>query len=99
MAKIRVTPEELGTASQKLAEMSNNYSEISKQLLQEASNMGAAWEGADNQAFVQQITGMCNSLQKMAEKLAEASAALDKQKNNYQARLQANIDAIKKLAN
>ena len=99
MAKIRVTPEELGTASQKLAEMSNNYSEISKQLLQEASNMGAAWEGADNQAFVQQITGMCNSLQKMAEKLAEASAALDKKKNNYKARLQANIDAIKKLAN
>ena len=38
--KIRVTPEELGTASQKLAEMSNNYSEINKQLLQEASNIG-----------------------------------------------------------
>lgn len=99
MAKIRVTPEELGKSSQKLNQMSNNYSELSKQLQQVASNMGEAWEGADNQAFVQQISGMCESLKSMAKKLAEAAAALDKQKSNYESRQQTNIQAIKKLAN
>ena len=45
--------------------------------------MGTAWEGADNLAFVEQITGFTEELKVMATKLSLASQALEKQKSNY----------------
>ena len=49
--------EDMAKASQKLQSLSETYTEIYTQLMQEASTMGSAWEGADNLAFVEQITG------------------------------------------
>lgn len=96
---ITVTPEELGTVSQKLRSQADTYTEIYKQLLQQASGMGDAWQGEDNLKFVDQINGFCQELQKMASKLTAASETLNKQKENYIARQEANVSAVTKLKN
>jgi len=97
--KIRVTPEELNKAREKLVEISGNYEEIYKQLLQQANTMSEAWEGADNLAFVDQINGFCQELIAMAKKISDAAITLDQQKNNYLNRQDTNITQVRKLAN
>lgn len=91
--------DDMAKAAQKLQSLSETYTGIYTQLLQEASTMGAAWEGADNQAFVEQISGFTEELKGMAAKLSMASQALDKQRANYVARQDNNITQVKKLAN
>lgn len=91
--------EEMGKASKKLNEISETYTSIYTQLMQEAQTMGAAWEGADNLAFVERITGFMEELQAMAGKLLHASEVLELQKQNYEARQQDNIDQVGKLTN
>jgi len=96
---IRVTPEELGKASQKLQTISETYTQIYTELLQQAGTMGAAWEADDNLAFVEQINGFCEELKMMATKLSTAAQTLEKQKTNYETRRENNIAQVKKLAN
>jgi WXG100 family type VII secretion target len=96
---IRVTPEELEAAAKKMHEHSATYTQIYQQLMQEIGAMGSAWEGEDNVAFVNQISGFCEELKAMADKLQLAGDALMQQKTNYANRQQANIDQAKQLAN
>jgi WXG100 family type VII secretion target len=91
--------EDMAKAAQRLQAISETYTEIYTQLLQEANTMGTAWEGADNLAFVERITGFTDNLKDMASKLALASQALDKQRANYVARQDHNITQVKKLVN
>ena len=91
--------DEMAKASQKLQTLSETYTEIYTQLMQEANTMGTAWEGADNLAFVEQITGFTEELKAMAAKLSLASQALEKQKSNYVSQQENNITEVKKLAN
>ena len=91
--------DDMAKAAQRLQNLSETYTEIYTQLLQEATTMGTAWEGADNLAFVEQINGFTEELKAMAEKLSLASQALDKQRANYVARQENNITQVKKLAN
>lgn len=91
--------EDMAKAAQRLQALSETYTEIYTQLLQEANTMGSAWEGADNLAFVDQINGFTEELKQMATKLSLASQALDKQRANYVARQEHNITQVKKLAN
>lgn len=91
--------EEMAKAAKKLQDASINYAEISGKLMNAASTMGAAWEGADNVAFVEQITGFSDDLKNMADKLSVAGEALDKQKENYVQRQNDNATQVKKLAN
>lgn len=91
--------EEMSKASGNLKNLSTTYTEIYKKLMDKASTMGSAWEGADNQAFVTQIQGFTQELQAMAEKLLTASQALDKQRANYIARQDDNIAQVQKLIN
>ena len=86
-------------ASQKLQELSETYTEVYTQLMQEASTMGSAWEGADNLAFVERITGFTEELKMMATKLSTASQALKRQRDNYAARQENNIAQVNKLVN
>jgi len=90
---------EMERVSKQLQEISVTYTEIYKQLLQEAQTMGAAWEGADNQAFVEQISGFTDNLRMMAEKLSLASQALDQQRKNYVIRQDDNIEKVRRLSN
>lgn len=91
--------DEMGNAAKNLQTASETYTTIYGQLMQEAGTMGAAWEGADNLAFVEQINGFTEELKMMAEKLSTASQALDKQRANYVARQEDNITQVKKLQN
>jgi WXG100 family type VII secretion target len=97
--RIRVTPQELESASKKFADMSVNYTDIYTQLMREASTMGEAWEGEDNLAFVDQITGFCEELKNMAAKLETASKALDTQRSNYVNTQENNTVQVRKLTN
>lgn len=96
---IIVNPQDLDTASQKMMELSETYTNISRQLMQNASNMGSAWDGEDNMAFVEQINGFCEELKIMAERLDTAGQALKLQKENYEAIQVNNIQQVKKLVN
>lgn len=91
--------DDMAKAAQKLQSLSESYTEIYTQLMQEANTMGAAWEGADNLAFVEQINGFTEELKAMAAKLSLASQALDKQRANYVAQQENNITQVKKLVN
>lgn len=91
--------EDMDKASKRLQSLSESYTEIYTQLMQEANTMGSAWEGADNLAFVEQINGFTEELKAMAAKLTNASQALDKQRANYIARQDNNITQVKKLVN
>ncbi len=91
--------DEMAKASKKLQEISDSYTSISKQLMQEASTMGTAWEGADNLAFVEKITGFTEELQAMAAALSNASQIIEQQRVNYVNRQDDNISAVGKLAN
>lgn len=91
--------DDMEKASQKLQSLSETYTEIYTQLMQEANTMGSAWDAADNLAFLEQISGFTDDLKTMAAKLSQASEALKQQKNNYVARQDSNIAQVKKLAN
>ena len=91
--------EDMAKASRELQAASESYTEIYSQLMQEASTMGAAWEGADNLAFVEQIKGFTEDLKAMADRLSLASQMIDKQRANYVARQEDNIVQVKKLQN
>ena len=91
--------DDMAKASQRLQSLSETYTEIYTQLMQEANTMGAAWEGADNLAFVEQINGFTEELKAMATKLSTASQTLEQQRANYVARQDNNITQVKKLVN
>ena len=91
--------DDMAKASKRLQALSETYTEIYTQLLQEANTMGTAWEGADNLAFVEQINGFTEELKAMAAKLMTASEALEQQRANYVARQEHNITQVKKLTN
>ena len=91
--------EEMASASQKLRESSQEYTQIYTRLMQAASTMGEAWDGVDNLAYVERITGFTEELKEMADKLTLASEALDKQRENYMARQDDNVTQVNKLTN
>ena len=100
MAEFSVSSfDEMDKASKELQKLSETYLDISNQLMQKASTMGSSWAGADNLAFVEQITGFTEELKSMSEKLSTASQALDKQRANYVAGQDNNINQVKKLIN
>ena len=99
MSTLTVTPAELGKAANQLRDISQNYTSLYKALFQKVQEMGASWDADDNLAFVNQINGFCDDLQNMALKLQTAASALDMQKENYEDRLQSNVNEVKKLNN
>ena len=91
--------DELLKAAKSLQSLSETYTEIYTELMQTAGTMGAAWEGADNVAFVEQIKGFTEDLKMMAAKLKQAGDAIEKENANYVKTQDANIANVKKLAN
>ena len=91
--------DDMGKAAKTLQNLSETYTQIYTQLLQEASTMGSAWDGADNLAFVERINGFTDELKAMAEKLHTCSVTLDTQRANYVERQESNITTVNKLIN
>ena len=86
-------------ASKQLQQHADTYKDIYTKLLRIASTMGSAWEGADNQAFVNQINGFADNLKFMSDHLSQDSKLLHQQKTNYVNRQDDNIAQVKKLRN
>lgn len=97
--KFVVDPPELHKASQKLAQLSENYTTVHNRLINTASTMGDAWNAADNLAFVEQIRGFCDDLEAMARHLSQVSEAVKQQALNYEAARDNNVTGVKKLVN
>ena len=97
MARIIVTPEELETASQAIAGLSEEYTSIYTQLLQQANTMGEAYKGEENIAFVNKINGLCDHLRAMANKLKDGSDTLYQQAGQYIGRRDFNKQQINNL--
>ncbi len=91
--------EEMASTASKLKTYSESYTDIYTQLMQKANTMGAAWDSADNLAFVEQINGFTEKLKAMADKLMSDSQVLTQQKSNYVERQDDNIVQVKKLTN
>lgn len=91
--------DDMARAARKMKSFSESYTDISTKLLREAGSMGAAWDGEDNRAFVEQINGFSEDMQKMAGRLAATGQALERQRANYLARQEANMTAVRKLTN
>ena len=92
---IQVDPSKIDSASAKLDELSTTYDSIAKQLMMDATTMGDAWQGEDNQAFCNQIKGFTEEL----SQLKSASETLRQQSTNYKNRQDAITSAVKNLAN
>ncbi len=96
---IGVDPTKLDQAAASFAELSSTYSGIAKQLMNDATIMGEAWQGEDNLAFVTQVSGFTEELDAMARKLNTASEALTQQSTNYKNRQDAITTAARTLVN
>ncbi len=96
---IAVDPSKLDSAATTLSELSTTYSSLSKELMSEATTMGEAWQGEDNQAFVAQISGFTEELEQMAQKLATAAETLTQQSTNYKTRQDTITASVKSLTN
>lgn len=97
--KLVVDTPEMHKASQKLTQMSEEYSTLYNRLINTASTMGEAWKAPDNLAFVDQITGFCEELQQMAQHIEQAAQTLEIQAKNYETTCENNVTGVKKLAN
>lgn len=97
--KLTADTQEMRNASQKLKEMSEEYTTIYTRLMNAASTMGEAWKAPDNLAFVEQITGFCDELKQMTDHIVQSSQALEQQALNYEATVENNITGVKKLVN
>lgn len=96
---IKVTPEELGLVADKLAGLSDSYTQIYKQLFVNVDGMGEAWQGEDNVAYIDQIKGFLEELKLMAERFSSTATALRTQKDNYANRQETNKAQVRKLNN
>ncbi|MBS7576545.1 MULTISPECIES: WXG100 family type VII secretion target [unclassified Enterococcus] len=96
---IRVTPDVLKKTSNELKSLAASYQNIYVQLLNQARTMGGAWQSSDNLAFVNQIEGFCEDLDKMKGRLDNASQVISRQAANYSQTIAHNIAQIKRLTN
>jgi len=97
--KIVVEPAKLETAAQKMEAQAADYERLYKQLFSEVEGMGAAWQGADNQAFVSQIKGFEDDFQKMRELMKAYSEFLTTSAKIYRETQTETINMAKRLAN
>ena len=91
--------EEMERTARKLTQIAEDYRGIYTQLMKDVSTMGEAYKGADNLAFVEQITGFTKELEAMAEKIRTTGEVINQQRMNYVKQQEANIVQVKKLTN
>lgn len=100
MAKsIMVDPGKLSTASTSVGAKADDYERQYKQLFSEVDAMGAAWQGADNIAFVTQIKGFTEDFNKMTTLMRQYSEFLSQSSKVYAQAQNDTIAGAKKLTN
>lgn len=96
---IMVQPEVLKKTAGALDQSVAEYEKIYRQLFNEVDGMGAAWQGVDNQAFVNQIKGFMDDFQVMVDLMKNYSQFLTNSANSYQAAQDEIISGAKRLTN
>ncbi len=96
---IKVTPDELIKAAEKVSQMADNYRNLYERLYGVVDGMTAGWDAADNVAFVEQINGFREEFKAMAEHLTTSSETLKQQAGNYNTTVETNVQQAKKLPN
>ena len=93
--KITVTPEQLTSASEKINSLAADYQRVYLKLYSEVESMNAAWDGADNVAYVSQVKGFEDDFQLMYKLMLDYSDFL---KNSAQMYSQTQDDIISQAA-
>lgn len=96
---IMVDPARLESAAGKIDQQAADYERIYRQLFSEVDSMGAAWQGADNQAFVTQIKGFMDDLQSMSKHMKDYSNFLKSSASTYRNTQNEVINTAKRLTN
>lgn len=81
--KIKVTPEELEKAGNKLCALSEEYQALYEQLYQQVDTLDQDWDGMDNDTFTQQIREFEDDFGNMYKELQEAGQTLKEMGKKY----------------
>ncbi len=93
------TYEQMRSTADNLQTISETYTNLYNQFFGVADSISTAWEGADQQAFLQKINGFTDSLTAVAKKISTASQALRQITDNYSTKQEDNIAQAQKLKN
>lgn len=96
---IIVDPAKLEAAAQQMDAQAADYEKLYQQLFNEVDGMGAAWQGADNIAFVNQIKGFNDDFQKMVALMRQYSEFLRTSAKTYRETQNEIINQAKRLTN
>lgn len=96
---ITVDPAKLETVSQKIEAATSDYERQYRQLFTEVDGLGAAWQGIDNMAFVNQIKGFQEDFQTMTTLMKQYSEFLKTSAKTYKETQNETINQAKRLAN
>lgn len=96
---IMVDPAKLDSAALKLDDQAAEYERQYKQLFSEVDGMAAAWQGADNLAYVNQIKGFMDDFQKMVSLMKQYSEFLKHSAKTYKDTQNDIINQAKRLSN
>ncbi|MFP7299901.1 WXG100 family type VII secretion target [Neobacillus niacini] len=96
---ITVDPSKLDTAAAKIDQQSADYERVYKALFNEVEGMQAAWQGADNLAYVNQIKGFMDDFNQMTSLMKQYSEFLKVSARTYRETQNEIINAAKRLTN
>ena len=94
-----VDPVQLEKAANDIDAQAADYEKVYRQLFNEVDGMGAAWQGADNLAFVNQIKGFMDDFDKMTQLMRQYSQFLKDSATTYRNTQNEIVAAAQKLAN
>lgn len=96
---IMVDPAKLDSAAIKIEAQTSDYERQYRQLFSEVDGIGAAWQGIDNMAFVNQIKGFMEDFQLMTSLMKQYSEFLKTSANTYKRTQNETVTQAKGLAN
>ncbi|WP_234121605.1 WXG100 family type VII secretion target [Clostridium hydrogenum] len=96
---IMVDPAKLQSTSSSMDSQIAEYERQYNQLYSEVESMGAAWQGADNQAYVSQIDGFKDDFKAMVQVMKDYSDFLKSASKVYTQAQDDTINAARRLTN
>ena len=97
--KIMVDPAKLEAAATKMDAQAADYTKQYMALFSEVDGMAAAWQGIDNQAFVEQIRGFKDDFQNMVSLMNQYSDFLKQSAKTYRETQTERMNEAKRLVN
>lgn len=96
---IEVTPEELETTATRIESLASDYQNLYNQLYSQTDSMASTWQGKDNIAFTDQISGFKDDFAKMFELMNRYVSFLRMSAKTYQGTQDQVASEARKLTN